>query len=110
MGVVACGAIFLSGGHIRAVEELTGLWDEEAFAKARQIYSQRRPNMRFRGVGSQARSDLHPDPDAEKPLPTTTPALFLETARRPRSEIWAAKGSRNPGAARPPFSGFGFDQ
>ena len=54
MGVVACGAIFLSGGHIRAVEELTGLWDEEAFAKARQIYSQRRPNMKVsrRGIAS----------------------------------------------------------
>ena len=32
---------FLSGGHIAAVEELTGLSDEEAVAKARQLYAGR---------------------------------------------------------------------
>ena len=32
---------FLSGGHIAAVEELTGLSDEEAVAKARRLYAER---------------------------------------------------------------------
>ena len=54
---------FMRDGHIEAVEELTGLSDEEAIAKAHALFSERKHLFEgFEGAGSRARAYTgHPE-------------------------------------------------
>jgi len=61
---------FLREGHIASVELLTGLSDEEAIAKAHELYRERR--AKFEGFEVWDRTRVvtrHPDPDGEKSTP-----------------------------------------
>lgn len=42
MGVIIMRCYFMRGGHIEAIEELDGLTDEEAIAKAQALFSARK--------------------------------------------------------------------
>ncbi len=57
---------FLKDGHIVAVEELTGLSDQQAVAKAHILYSQRTDGIESFEVWDRARVIVrHPDPAAK---------------------------------------------
>jgi hypothetical protein len=54
---------FMRGGHIEAVEELTGLSDEEAIAKAHALFSERKHTFEGFEVWNRTRVLLrHPEP------------------------------------------------
>ncbi len=54
---------FLSGGHIVSVEELTGLSDEAAVAKAHELYAERKALYEGFEVWERTRVVFrHPDP------------------------------------------------
>jgi hypothetical protein len=62
---------FLSGGHIVAVEVFTDLSDEEAVAKAHQLFLEEGPHFEGFEVWERTRMVIrHPAPQAEKPLPS----------------------------------------
>ena len=57
---------FMSGGHIVAVEELTGLSDKAAVAKAHQLFTERTDPLEGYEVWDRARVICrHPAPAAE---------------------------------------------
>ena len=65
VGVTIMRCYFMSCGHIEAVEELTGLSDEEAIAKAHALFSARK--YRFEGFELWDRTRVlfrHPEPAA----------------------------------------------
>lgn len=59
---------FLRAGHIEAVEILTGLSEQDAVAKAHQMYLERKAVYDGFEVWDRTRVVVrHPDPYAEKP-------------------------------------------
>ena len=61
---------FLSGGHIVSVEELTGLSDEAAVAKAHELYAERKALYEGFEVWERTRVVFrHPDPVTSGPHP-----------------------------------------
>jgi hypothetical protein len=60
-GVAVMRLFFMRAGHIPSVEELPGLSDEEATAKAHALFSERKRLYEgLRVVGSHARAYQHP--------------------------------------------------
>ena len=58
---------FLREGHIQAVEELTGLSDEDAVAKAHALYSERESIYEGFEIWDRTRMVIrHPDPYAKR--------------------------------------------
>jgi hypothetical protein len=56
---------FMRGGHIEAVEELPGLADEEAIAKAHALFSERRHSFEGFELWDRTRVLIrHPEPAA----------------------------------------------
>jgi hypothetical protein len=66
MGVIIMRCCFIRGGHIEAVEELTGLTDDEAIAKAHALFPAR--GQLFEGFELWDRKRLlvrYPEPAAQ---------------------------------------------
>jgi hypothetical protein len=69
VGVTVIRCYFTRNGHIKAVEELFGLSEEEATAKAHALFSERKHLFEGFEMWDHARFlSRHPEPDAVKPL------------------------------------------
>ena len=83
---------FMRGGRIEAVEELAGLSDEEAVAKAHALFSERKHSFEGFELWNRTRVILrHPEPAASNNVAVWP--LHRELAR-PASAVRAADTSR----------------
>jgi hypothetical protein len=90
---------FMRGGHIEAVEELPGLADEEAIAKAHALFSERRHSFEGFELWNRTRVLIrHPEPAA-----ANSPGVWplQKVARRAAASVRPSVGQSLP--LKPPL-------